>query len=434
MRRALCTPTLLALSALLLPSLLPAAEFEPPRALDPSTLPAEKAKGPHHSVVAPIENDGFMNTYHIASDFGAFDAEGRALLEIRIREIAALAELAELSKTAVFADAVKEGLKTATVGQVETIAAIAQDPVGTAKGIPGGVTRLFNRTKAKAQDAYSDMKKSDAEETGGEAGKSTTDKAVDASTVYAKKYLGITKAQRLWAQKLGVDPYSSNAVLQKEIAAVAKVDAVGRFGVRFAGLPSIPGVNYVRKTNELVWGTDPYDLKLMNEKKLAAIGAAPQAIKAFMDNPFLSPTRQTYITQALESLAGVAGREKLVVQGAAADSETAGYFFVFSMQMLVRRHQQPDQAKLVRILDGRAAPLALTADGTVLGMAATDSVSWTPALSTALDQLRENTAGVAKAYELDFLGDVSPTARTAMEERGFQVRDNLARELDAAKP
>jgi hypothetical protein len=427
-------PVLLSLLAGLSPGALLAVDYEPPRTFDPSTLPADKAQGPHFKVLAPIENDGFMNTFHVSSDFGAFDAEGRAFLEIRLRELAALAELAELSKTAVFADAVKEGLKTATVGQVETVAAIAQDPVGTVKGVPGGVTRLFNRTKAQAQDAYASVKESEAEKKGGGSSTSTQDKAADASSAYAKRYLGVTRSQRLWAQKLGVDPYSSNAVLQKEIASVAKIDAVGRFSVRFAGLPSIPGISYARKTNELVWGTDPYDLKLMNEKKLAALGAAPDAVRVFMSNPFLSPTRQTYVVQALDSLAGVADRGKLIAQGAGVDSETAGYFFALSVQMLSWRHQHG--SPLVRILDGRAAPLALTADGTVVGMAATDSVSWTAALSGALDRLRDGTSGVGKAYEIGFLGDVSPTARGAMQARGIAVRDNLARELEtsATKP
>ena len=76
---------------------------------------------------------------HLARAAGTFSADGAEMLAIRVGELAAIAQLGQLSQTGVFADAL-------AASAMKTGAAIEQavtNPVETIAGIPGGVGRFF---------------------------------------------------------------------------------------------------------------------------------------------------------------------------------------------------------------------------------------------------------------------------------------------------
>ena len=412
---------------------LSAADFEANPSFDAAAvLGAAKAKGEHYEVLSPVTTDGFLLAYRIRSDFGSWEVEGRPLLELRLREVGALAELAELSRTKVFTDAVAEGVKKATLGQVETVQAFADRPVETVKAIPGGISRTFRRVKAQAGEAVDDYQASreeSAEKTTGEKTSEATDAAVDAGKAYGKKYLGVGAAERRWAQKLGVDPYSSNEILRKQIAAVAKVDAAGRFGVRFVGIPSIPGLNYVRDVNKLVWETDPNELRLQNRKILQTAGASEKALAKFFDNEWLSPSLQTAITHSIADLSGVAERGRLVAQAGEVDSEAGAWFLAQGLRLLVDSHTK--RAPLTRILDGSAAPLAEAKGGTVVAGLATEHLSWSESLATGLARIRAEHPK-ATAFEALVSGKLTDRARSELASAGVRVVEGLRSALEAA--
>jgi hypothetical protein len=425
------TETALFLAALCGTALV-AADFEPNPSFDAAARLGDRAKGPHYQVQSPVTSDGFLLTYRIRSDFGEWEVEGRPLLEMRLKEVGALAELAELSKTKVFTDAVAAGVKNATIGQVETAKAFAENPVETVRGIPGGVSRMWKNAKAQAGDAYGDYKASKEES----ADKSTSEKtsqatgvAVDAGKTYAKKYLGTGAAERRWAQKLGVDPYTSNEALKKQIATVAKVDAAGRFGVRLVGIPGIPGLNYVRDLNKLVWETDPSELRIQNRKKLEATGAADAVLAKFFDNEWLSPTLQTALTQSIVDLEGVADRHRLVEQAAKVDSESSAWFLTRSVRLLAGGHAK--STPLVRVLAGRAAPIAESKSGAIVAGVASEYLSWSDSLEQGIDSIRA-ASPKARGFEILLAGEVTPRARQELAARGVKLVEGLAKEFEAA--
>jgi len=61
-------------------------------------LPAAQVKGPHHTIEARVPLVGLYRQYKITSDYGAFGADGDLLLLIRLKEVDALARLAETSE------------------------------------------------------------------------------------------------------------------------------------------------------------------------------------------------------------------------------------------------------------------------------------------------------------------------------------------------
>ena len=82
------------------PAFEPAPTFQASR-----ILPADLRKGPHFTVSETVTAEGVYQVFDIVSDFGNIEAEGRTVLRTRVREVAALARLSEVSKSEIFAKA-----------------------------------------------------------------------------------------------------------------------------------------------------------------------------------------------------------------------------------------------------------------------------------------------------------------------------------------
>jgi hypothetical protein len=379
-----------------------------------------------------------MNTYRIDSDFGQFQAYGTTMLQFRLQEIEALAELDELSKTQVFADA----LKNSATAQVDAVKQFADRPVETVKGVPGGVKRLVKRTKRTVEEGVDDVQEyreeraekkaagdgdGDGEDdsTVAEDAKELGAKGVEAGGKYAKKYFGVTGAERRWAQKLGIDPYTDNEVLMREIKEVARVDAAGSLTVRLAPIPRIPGVNYLADATQLVWTKHPSELRALNLEKLVAMGASPELAESLLDNPALSPTLQTLLVSGLDSLAGVGGREIVIEQAAAVDSREGGLFFVQAISMLSGFHRS--SSPVSRLLGGASLPGALTGDSRLVFLLPVDYVFWTEDIAAAARGPFGQVGGdlELKGRELWLRGQVSDRCRQELMDDGWRVLDEI---------
>ena len=132
-----------------------AQEYEPDSFESPASqhVPAELLSGPHHSVHETVTTQGFMNHFTVDSTYGEFIATSNDELAYRVREIRAIGILRESSKTQAFIDALGETAQR----PVEALKDLARDPVETAKGLPDGVSRLFQRTQRVASDSYENI-------------------------------------------------------------------------------------------------------------------------------------------------------------------------------------------------------------------------------------------------------------------------------------
>src|SRR5262249_53272321 len=151
-------------------------------------------------------------------EFGDYDPQGKSMLYVRLQEIAALGELQKVSKSEVFL----KSAGTSVVNVGKGVGKAVTEPGGTGKGIGAGSKgfgeKLGRKSKRAAESATDDDddKKDD---------KSTTEKTGEAAEGAAYSIFGVTGAQRRWAQKVGVDPYSSNKVLRDALQGIGKVDA-----------------------------------------------------------------------------------------------------------------------------------------------------------------------------------------------------------------
>src|SRR3954471_20630955 len=75
-------------------------------------LKPDMLKGPYHSVREPVPTASGSNQFVIDSEFGVFDADGNEMLMRRVKEIYAIAQLKDVSRTEQFTNALVKAAKS----------------------------------------------------------------------------------------------------------------------------------------------------------------------------------------------------------------------------------------------------------------------------------------------------------------------------------
>jgi len=331
-------------------ALLHAAGYETPPTFKASAiLPAKQVKGPLFTVSETVKNDGFLNAFHITTpEFGAYDVQGKNMLLVRLQEIAALGELQKVSKSEVF----MKSAGTAVVNVGKGVGQAVTNPGETVKGIGEGVKRFGVNMGRKSKRAAESVTDDDDDKAGGD--KSTEDKAEGA----AYSIFGVTGAQRRWAQKVGVDPYSSNKVLRDALQGIGKVDAAGGLAAKIV-VPIPMVVSTTATVSNLVWGKDPEELRKLLEKQIQELGASKEVSDAFFKNKVMTPTHWVRIVTALYAVKAK-GSADYIDTAAGAKSEREEVLLSESAQMLQKLHaESPVEA----ILEDSRVMVAKTKDG-----------------------------------------------------------------------
>ena len=396
---------------ILVPGALAEPEFESAPVLKAAKiLPPELLKGEHHRVANEVRTDGYLNYYTIESDFGEFVAEGTPLLRIRVREIEALAQLDEISKSDVFIDAAKDAGIDMGKGLWKGIT----HPKRTVKLVPKGTSRLFKKF--------------------GHGAKLGVKKAGDLIGVgddeeIRKSYYEVSQGEREWAARLGVNPYSSNETLRKAIARMNRVDFVGEvsFSVASTLVIPIPGLGTVSSTiNEAtdeIWATDPYELREGNIEKLEDAGVAEITIDAFIDHPWYTPTMQTILLRFLLGMEGVRGTMSVLDVAVEAESEAEARYFVQSVLLMVWFHEY--EVPIERVFAESHLPQVVTTDGRQIAFAPLDYLFWGDYFAGAVRAAESQP--VLGERQVWLLGSVSDRARAELEALGIGVHDQVGK-------
>jgi hypothetical protein len=386
-------------------------------------LPANLIANANYHIVDPIHGDGLMNHFVVDSRFGRFAAYGRPVLEKRIGEVAALAELSKKSDVDLVAGGVEEGVES----PIKTAVGVVKNPLGTVTGIPQGIEHLFQGYRAQAEETAAAVERSSSGSSGG-----TTSSAGDklkrgeqAAGRYAEHYLGISSAERAWYKRLAVDPYTDNAVLRAAIRKAAKKEAVGSFGIKFAGLPAIPGIALTQRALGAIYDEDPAVLRQRMRATLARYGVSAAETEAWLNAPTLSPTRQVLLLSTAASLEGVAGRAELFRHSLDLTSDAEAQVYLRSVGLMAVAHRTHP---LKAIIPGVRLPAAELADGRLIVCAAFEAVYWTPDVATNEEQLQRSLPPQqpGRGRELWVEGTVSERARGMLRERGWQLHPTVA--------
>jgi len=407
-------------------SMAAAEKFESPPDQTPSALlsPAMVA-GENFHVVNPVHNDGLMHRFVIDSHFGKFDAYGRVELAIRIKEVAALTQLAKISPVGVVADSIGSGVKT----QVSTVETVAMHPVATITGIPQGIAHLFNGFVAQGKEVATAAHSVVAGDSSGGSGgsgenQSAIEKSEAAAKSFAEEYLGVTAADRRWYKKLGVDPYTDNKLLRQTVHKDAELDATASFGLKFVTPAGIADLDYAHRAVDAIYNEDPAVLRARQKDTLAGFGLTPDEIDRFQNTLLMSPTRQTLLVGAAQALGGVAGRAELFRHAMGLTSQVEAQVYLRSVALLVMAHHQHP---LASILSGVRLPSARRADGRIVVCGAFEAVYWTSDVAEGDRGIRASltAADASAAREIWLEGTITKRARHELEQLGGTVSANV---------
>ena len=374
-------------------------------------LPQDLIAGPHYKVREKVVLYGFMRNYLVDSDYGTFQVTGDFALRKLIKEIGAIAALQEVKK----GKAYLEGIKNAASQPVEFGANLINDPVDTVSGIPKGVSTLFQNVKTGLSTP---------------AGKGQDSKMAQA--------LAMSSNKRELAKKLGVDVYSTNKVLQKELNGLAWATSIGSLTVSAAlapvGGPAVMAVTITRtgqQLNDVVSQYPPQRLRQINEQKLQAMGIPADVRSRFLDHQFYTPTQQTIIVVSLEMLSGAKGSDAFLRYALSADSEEGANFFQYMAEML-----RGYQAKVASVQDIKVfGPLvfAKAANGSVIVPLPLDYAIWTERAGQRVpDAMRSYKAmnpGMKKC-EFWLTGTASQTAKDEAAKIGIQIVENVGSRME----
>jgi hypothetical protein len=401
-----------------------AADFEsPPDQAPAAIVPASLLDSTTYRILDPVHSDGLMQHFEIDSVHGRYEAYGLIGLSLRVGELRALDRLAKTSDIAVVTDSVGRGLTS----QVDTVAHVVTNPLGTVVGIPKGIAHLFHGYVDRGKEAVDKAERTAAATTApsggdGAGARRTVDRGAAEAKRYAAQYLGVTASERRWYEKLGVDPYTNNTLLRASIHKKARLEAATGVGMRFVGLPGIPEIGEVQRAMDAIYREDPATLRAQDRKTLRDFGLDSAEIERWQDAIVLSPTRQRILMEAAKSLVGVDGRGELFRHALGLTSDVEAQVYLGSVELLVHAHAL---APLAQILPGLRLPAARTAAGGVIVCGAFDAVYWTAEVDAGEAELRAALASADGApRELWLAGRASPRAGSELRARGWTLRED----------
>jgi hypothetical protein len=346
----------------------PPAAFEPPAQLGAAQiLDASQLQGPHHRVRDLVFSDGYLFHFEIDTDFGVFLADGVPQVKSRIAEAEALAKLAAVSKSDLFA----EGLKRSIEQPIDAVKNIVTSPVESLKKTPKTVGHFFSKVGSSIERGANKIKNNH------EAGEMPSGKDIGNT---AGKIVGFDKARLDTAKQLGVDPYSDNARLQEEMDKVTWAFFAGGLPLRIGAAVASAGTAVVATKMvgipEEIYALTQSELALRDQQSLTAMGVAEKDIAAFQIHPALSTTRRHRIVKALEAMPGAAGRERAIQLAHACETTGQADFLVAALTLLAGR-QSSGAADYKELLVHGRLPAATTTAGITEVPAPVDYVTWT---------------------------------------------------------
>ena len=387
--------------------------YETPEILKASEiLPPELIEGENYNVNEDILTYGFTNYYTIMSPVGIFEAEGDDMLRIRIPEIKAIGALHDIKKSKAFGEAAQKAATSSVKGALSLIS----HPVNTVSGVPKGIGKLFSRVSEMAKGARGDSEES-----------------------VAKELIGFSAVKRQYAYKMGVDVYSSNEVLQRELNSVSWAGFAGGVGISLATRAvkgasklayfSIKGTKFIYGMNKILLDNAPEDLRRINREKLLQMGIKNTVIEEFLRNPNFSPRHETILVHALSKMEGVRNRDKFIRQALFAESELDALVFQQIAEMLYGYHTQV--GPISEIIPLRRIAVGYTADQAVVIALPTDYIYWTERTSLGLGAVTQlqSTERTVKRTELWLTGRLTPRARKEIEETGVIVNERIGERL-----
>ena len=389
-------------------------EVSPPLSAQ-ALLPADWLKGPHHTIQDEVMNDGAQHHFVVTSDSGTFPAAGVAMVRARIAESEAIAALKEARKAKVFVDA----LQFQVLHPLRGVKMLIMEPGHVGRNVFEGLLE-FLAMPARAS-------------------KFETSEQEDSVT---KATIGFSYLKRKLAFQFGVDPYSSNPVLQDELNELTWIAFTADLAPQ-VGYVFIPGGGFLWFTfsatrwtsylDEQVRDYSPSDLRALDRGKLEKMGVSEEDIHRFFLNTVYSPRHSTIIATALDELTGVDDRAAFLAVAREAPSEEMALFYQHVAEMMRGYHLHVGTVD--RLLALPRIPALYTKDQALVVMVPVDYLFWTSRVARVAQALTAHVPSRPRIArrELWIAGNVSPRARQEFEALGWLVYEQVSVRLNPPK-
>lgn len=383
---------------------------EPPILNAKEILKPEFLAGDGFRVDNEVPTSTGRNRYLIVSEYGEFDGDGNIMLARRIKEVAAIRKLKEVSRT----DEYKKALKAAVASPLVMAKDVVTRPVGTITGIPKGLFRFANRLGQNLKEKTESRERNPYEDSG------------------AQNLIGFSKAKRGVALQLSVDPYSSNETLQRELNGIAWASYAGKMTFTVATMPiggeaglALTAAGVSNTLDKALLDQAPTDLRLRNLKALLAMGCDRAVADKFLYNTAFSPSVQTALVMDLEALDGVANRSALVdLAGQEATDEGDALFFLGTSRVLAELHAKKPLTRLQQV--GRI-PVAVQKDGRAVVALQWDYAAWTDNAANFVGLLKASDFGKKpSSLTIAISGDASSLAQQKLKDANIELVSRIA--------
>lgn len=397
------------------------------------TLPASKVLPPkllqnkNFRIQDGIKAVDGLYKFRVAGKWDTFEVLGEAMLRLRLKEMDASIALAKTSAVSVAGKAAGE----AALSSVKDLGKAVAHPVETAKALPGGVMRMFKGTVWDVKDVAvaAGRGANEIAKGGPDSGKKSV-LSKDASEL-ARRYTKVSKKHRELAQKYGVDPYSTNPILQRELHRLGIVAQAADVGANLI-VPVLPGaLGLVAKASDIAYKKDWREVFEHNARIMRNLGVSEKDIHSFQYSEVITPTTQALIVTMLDAIKSAKHRNYVIQQAAQLETESEALFFTESIMLAewYNRNRRP----LKEFLRTTLVPAAITHKGNVVLFTAVDAAYWTKPNEKLVRELSA-LYGEQSGKELIAADFVSPRFEQHMATLGWSIESRLRSKYEVEIP
>ena len=340
-------------------------------------LPKEVVKGSNYRISRKVTVEEYQYVFEVASDFGKFDAHGRDMLDLRLRELKAIEEAEKLSSDPHFVNGVLAPLKDTGKG----LEIFVDEPLESIGRIPKG----FGLMAAQYLDP-------------------------------ADKRAGSYERRKL-AVELECDPETRNPVLKKLLDDMALQLGGGSLITR-AGMFFVPGLSLLPMTAQMkdtIVTNPPSEINKKIDKELETAGVEKSVRTRFCKSESFTTMQRLQLMDQFRALEGVENRISLIEAAAQAHTEAEALSCIRVGKMLVDIQIR----RLIKRLEFIGLSLAILKDGRNVLISPYDYVTYTLEVADCLNGYRESNPNVRTVFVT--AGGVSPSARETIEGVGMRI-------------
>lgn len=340
--------------------------------VDPAWL-----NGPRFHVAEATPLTGAFPVFAVRSDYGPMEVVGVELLAIRVEEFQALAEVDRLSKLDVFTKSASNSVKRTA----RALRNVLSSPIETLKAVPKAIGRKARETyedaregaKNLADQAREGMRNDDGDPiaanpflpppppqvdyTPEEKQALREEQAKQVGKKAGLSYIGYNKARRDLSKLLGIDPYTSNPLIQVRLDELAWASLAGSVGTNLTigaltgGMSAV--VSKSRQLNKLVWELPEPELRKRNREALKQAGFLNSASRALIRNGAFSASLQTTYVDLVVEARHIRGAQRLLELGAEARDELDARFLIQALSIALDYQREHGAFTRVRAISNQ---------------------------------------------------------------------------------